>query len=99
MNKTRYLLLLFLNFIYSCKSTTNASDASVTAAFVITIIIFLAILIVGIHAHFEDELKIKKIKREKEIRRKIYKSPKEVEKRKKKAHADMIQKHHAESSQ
>ena len=61
MNKTRYLLLLFLNFIYSCKSTTNASDASVTAAFVITIIIFLVILIVGIHAHFEDELKINKI--------------------------------------
>ena len=54
MNKTRYFLLLFLNFIYSCKSTTSASDASVTAAFVITIIIFLAILIAGIHAHFED---------------------------------------------
>ena len=83
MNKTRYFLLLFLNLIYSCKGTAYSSDASVTAAFVITIIILLSIVIAGIHANFEDELKTKKRKREKEIRRKIYNSPTEVEKRKK----------------
>ena len=85
MNKTRYLLLLFLNFIYSCKSATSASDASVTAGFIIIIIIFLVLIIGFINISYEESRKTKKIKREKEIRRKIYNSPEEVEKRKKKA--------------
>ena len=85
MNKTRYFLLLFLNFIYSCKSTTSASDESVTAGFIIIIIIFLVLIIGFINISYEESRKTKKIKREKEIRRKIYNSPEEVEKRKKKA--------------
>ena len=85
MNKSRYFLLLFLNFIYSCKSTTSASDESVTAGFIIIIIILLTIIIGSIYASYEERQEIKKAQREEDIRIKIYNSPKEVEKRKKKA--------------
>ena len=79
--KNIYLLIFTLFFLISCKSTTSASDASVTAGFIIVVIIFLVIFIVGGNAMYEEAQEKKEEHKRQERQRAFYNSPQEVKKR------------------
>ena len=79
--KNIYLLIFTLFSLISCKSTTSASDASVTAGFIIVVIIFLVIFIVGGNAMYEEAQEKKEEHKKQERQRAFYNSPQEVKKR------------------
>ena len=79
--KNIHLLIFTLFSLISCKSTTSASDASVTAGFIIVVILLLVIFIVGGYAMYEEAQEKKEEHKKQERQRAFYNSPQEVKKR------------------
>lgn len=77
--KKSFLLIFFS--LTSCKSTSAASDASVTAGFVIIVIIFLSIFISLAYNYYEETQEKKEEQKKRQRQKKLYNSPQEVKKR------------------
>ena len=66
---------------FSCKSTTNASDESVTAGFVIIVIIVLLVLIGGVYVIYQEAQEKEEEQKRQKRQREFYNSPEEIKKR------------------
>ena len=78
MKERLYLLCLLIT---SCKSTTSASDESVTAGFIMIVLIFVFISGGMIWVNIEESNENRKIEKQRQEKIKTYNSPREKEKR------------------